>query len=168
MSEWDKKDRAWVCGCLKKWESKMVTLINSVPLSKLTKAVNYDNWNLKMKALFVSQDNWEVVEYDFDEPVNTTNFSNANWKSWKKHIWRTRQLCTFFTKLWMSMTLRKLQVPNLQKKCGIFRRRRIRGMTRWSKCGSKHLRASWRAWRWRDKRSSQVHYSSWNRDKPTY
>jgi len=39
-----------------------MSLTNIVPLSKLTKAVNYDNWSLKMKVLLGSQENWEMVE----------------------------------------------------------------------------------------------------------
>ena len=55
----------------------MVNLTNSVPLSKLTKAVNYDNRSLKMKALLDSQENWEVVENGHVEPKNNTNWANA-------------------------------------------------------------------------------------------
>jgi len=55
----------------------MANLTNNVFLPKLTKAVNYDNWNLKMKALLGSQENWEVLDDGFDEPANTTNWSNA-------------------------------------------------------------------------------------------
>lgn len=33
----------------------------------LIKAVNYDDWNIQMKALFRSQDNWEVIEDGFKE-----------------------------------------------------------------------------------------------------
>ena len=60
MSEW-KKQRARELECLKKEsnrakylrkkESEMASLTNSVSLPKLTKAVNYDNWSLKTKAL---------------------------------------------------------------------------------------------------------------------
>ena len=63
-----------------KKESEMASLTNSISLPKLTKAVNYDNWSLKMKALLVSQENWEVVEDGFDEPANTTGWSNAQLK----------------------------------------------------------------------------------------
>jgi len=61
-------------------ESEMVSLTNSVSLPKLTKAINYDNWSLKMKALLGSQENWEVVEDGFDEPANTTGWSNSQLK----------------------------------------------------------------------------------------
>ena len=62
----------------------MVSLTNSVSLPKLTRAVNYDNWGLKMKALLGSQENWEVVEDGFDEPANTTGWLNAQLKVLKE------------------------------------------------------------------------------------
>jgi len=37
-----------------------------------------------MKALLVSQENWEVVEDGFDEPANTTGWSNAQLKVLKE------------------------------------------------------------------------------------
>jgi len=45
-----------------------------------------------------------------------TMFPRPSWKCWKTHVWRTRQLCTSCIKLWTSLTLRILQVSNLQKK----------------------------------------------------
>jgi len=63
-----------------KKESEMTNLTNSVSLPKLTKVVNYDNWSLKVKALLGSQENWEVVENGFNEPANTTGWSNAQLK----------------------------------------------------------------------------------------
>jgi len=66
--------------CLRKKESEMASLTNNISLTKLTKTVNYDNWSLKMKALLGSQENWEVVEDGFDEPANTTGWSNAQLK----------------------------------------------------------------------------------------
>ena len=61
-------------------ESEMASLTNSVSLPKLTKAVNYDNWSLKMKAFLGSQENSEVVEDGFYEPANTTGWSNGQLK----------------------------------------------------------------------------------------
>jgi len=46
----------------------MTSLANSMPLSKLSKGVNYDNWSLQMKALLGSQEVWEVVENGHQEP----------------------------------------------------------------------------------------------------
>ena len=63
-----------------KKDTEMTSLTNSVSLPKLTKVVNYDNWSLKMKALLRSQENWEVVEDGFNEPTNTTGWSNAQLK----------------------------------------------------------------------------------------
>jgi len=62
----------------------MASLTKSVSLLKLTKAVNYDNSSFKMKALLGSQENWEVDEDGFDEPANTTNWSNAQSKMLKE------------------------------------------------------------------------------------
>ena len=55
----------------------MTNLTNSVSLPKLKKMVNYDNWSLKKKVLLDSQKKWEVVEDGFEEPTNTTNWSNV-------------------------------------------------------------------------------------------
>ena len=63
---------------------ELASLTNNISLPKLTKAVNYHNWSLKMKALLVSQENWEVVEDGFDEPANTTGWSNAQLKVLKE------------------------------------------------------------------------------------
>jgi len=60
-----------------KKESEMTNLTNSVSLPKLKKMVNYDNWSLKKKVLLDSQKKWEVVEDGFEEPTNTTNWSNV-------------------------------------------------------------------------------------------
>jgi len=68
------------CEKLKFVVFEMASLTNNISLPKLTKAVNYDIWSLKMKALLGSQENWEVVEDGFDEPANTTGWSNAQLK----------------------------------------------------------------------------------------
>jgi len=54
----------------------MAGLTNGISLPKLTKGVNYDSWKVQMKALFDSQDNWDVVENGYDEPANTDRYSN--------------------------------------------------------------------------------------------
>jgi len=46
----------------------MASLANIMPLPKLSKGVNYDNWSLQMKALLGSQEVWEVVENGHQEP----------------------------------------------------------------------------------------------------
>ncbi|KAJ1378995.1 Zinc finger, CCHC-type [Sesbania bispinosa] len=55
----------------------MAGLTNGIPLPKLTKGVNYDNWKVQMEALLGSQDNWEVVENGHEEPKTTEGYSNA-------------------------------------------------------------------------------------------
>ena len=35
---------------------------------------NYDYWAITMRALFASQDLWELVEYGFEEPANEEEF----------------------------------------------------------------------------------------------
>jgi len=64
-------------------ESEMVDLTNSVPMPKLTKEANYDNWSLKMKSLF-SQETWKVVENGFEESTNNKNWSNVQLKALKE------------------------------------------------------------------------------------
>jgi len=36
---------------------------------------NYDYWAITMRALFASQDLWELVEYGFEEPTNEEEFN---------------------------------------------------------------------------------------------
>ena len=36
---------------------------------------NYDYWAITMRALFASQDLWEIVEDGFDEPTNENEFN---------------------------------------------------------------------------------------------
>ena len=35
---------------------------------------NYDYWSITMKALFTSQELWELVEDGFEEPANEVEF----------------------------------------------------------------------------------------------
>ena len=37
---------------------------------------NYDYWEITMRALFASQDLWELVENGFDEPVDENEFDD--------------------------------------------------------------------------------------------
>lgn len=37
---------------------------------------NYDYWSITMRALFISQDLWELVEYGFEEPEDENEFNN--------------------------------------------------------------------------------------------
>ncbi|KAJ1391337.1 hypothetical protein SESBI_36728 [Sesbania bispinosa] len=55
----------------------MAGLTNCIPLPKLTKGDNYDNWKVQMEALLGSQDNWEVIENGHEEPETTEGYSNA-------------------------------------------------------------------------------------------
>nr|KYP35059.1 hypothetical protein KK1_043932 [Cajanus cajan] len=55
----------------------MAGLTNGIPLPKLTKGANYDNWKVQMEALLGSQDNWDVVKTGYEEPANTEGYSNA-------------------------------------------------------------------------------------------
>ncbi|KAG6516650.1 hypothetical protein ZIOFF_027119 [Zingiber officinale] len=55
----------------------MAGLTNGIPLPKLTKGANYDNWKVQMKALLGSQDNRDVVETGYEEPANTNGYSGA-------------------------------------------------------------------------------------------
>jgi len=79
-----------MCFSVLKKESEMANLTNSVPLPKLTKVINYDNWGLKMKAFLDSQEIGEVVEDCFDEPAKTTNWSNVQLKALKEACGRVR------------------------------------------------------------------------------
>jgi len=36
---------------------------------------NYDYWTITMRALFSSQDLWELVEYEFEEPADENEFN---------------------------------------------------------------------------------------------
>ena len=37
---------------------------------------NYEYWSLKMKALFIGQDVWEIVQHGYAEPVDMTTYNN--------------------------------------------------------------------------------------------
>nr|KYP40213.1 hypothetical protein KK1_038469 [Cajanus cajan] len=62
----------------------MASVTNYLPLPRLTKATNYDNWSVQMKALLGSQDAWEVVQEGFEEPKTTTGYSAAQHKMLKE------------------------------------------------------------------------------------
>jgi len=55
----------------------MASLANRMPLPKLSKGVNYDNWSLQMKALLGSQEVWEVVENGHQEPEDVGEMTIA-------------------------------------------------------------------------------------------
>ena len=61
----------------------MANMMGQMPLPQLTKT-NYENWSIQMKALLGSQDAWEVVEKDFEEPKNTTGYMAAQNKTLKE------------------------------------------------------------------------------------
>ena len=44
---------------------------------------NYDNWSIKMKALFGSQDVWEIVENDYNKPRGEATLSQTQRDSLK-------------------------------------------------------------------------------------
>ncbi|CAL8990715.1 unnamed protein product [Prunus brigantina] len=44
---------------------------NSNPLPIFTRE-NYDFWSIKMKTYFTSQDLWDIVDNDFNNPENST------------------------------------------------------------------------------------------------
>ncbi|KAE8655248.1 hypothetical protein F3Y22_tig00117034pilonHSYRG01564 [Hibiscus syriacus] len=48
--------------------------MSGMPLPRLTKA-NYNNWSIQMRALFGTQDAWEVVENGFTELENTEDLT---------------------------------------------------------------------------------------------
>jgi len=56
---------------------EMASLANRMPLPKLSKGVNYDNWSLQMKALLGSQEVWEVVENGHQEPEDVGEMTIA-------------------------------------------------------------------------------------------
>nr|KYP44044.1 hypothetical protein KK1_034467 [Cajanus cajan] len=62
----------------------MASVTNFLPLPRLTKAKNYDNWSIQMKALLGSQDAWEVVQEGFEEPKNTMGYLVAQHKTLKE------------------------------------------------------------------------------------
>jgi len=55
----------------------MENVTGQISLPRLMKATKYDNWIMQMKALLCSQDAWEVVEEDFQEPTDTTAQTKA-------------------------------------------------------------------------------------------
>ncbi|XP_022946907.1 uncharacterized protein LOC111450848 [Cucurbita moschata] len=61
----------------------MVNMMGQMLLPRLTKT-NYENWSIQMKALFGSQDAWEVVEEGFKEPKDTMGYTAAQNKALKK------------------------------------------------------------------------------------
>ena len=58
-------------------------MMEQMPLPQLMKT-NYENYSIHMKALLSSQDAWEVVEDDFEEPKDTTSYTVAQNKTVKK------------------------------------------------------------------------------------
>lgn len=145
------------------WEKKVKdgqSYIQCAP-THVDKAFSYHNWSLKMKTLLSSCGKWLC------RTKKTPRISQINrWICWEQHIWRTMHPCTFCTKLWTSMTLRRLQMQNLQKKCETFWRRHIRG---WSNEIGLASNTQGRVGVHEDERdwgSDRVHYSSWNNDKP--
>ena len=69
---------------LEKRERDLASLTNTVPLPKLTKAVNYENSSLRMNAFLSSHENWKVIENGFEEPTYIMNWLNSQLKAFKE------------------------------------------------------------------------------------
>ena len=54
---------------------------------------NYDYWSITMKALFSSQDLWEIVEDGFYEPADENELDEELLKSNKKRIQEPSTFC---------------------------------------------------------------------------
>jgi len=62
-----------------------MSVMNNLLMSRLTKMVNYDNWNIQMKVFLGSQDDWEVIQEGFKEPKNIIGYSTFQNKTLKEH-----------------------------------------------------------------------------------
>nr|KYP73166.1 hypothetical protein KK1_005779 [Cajanus cajan] len=52
---------------------------SSVPLPVLT-GENFDLWKLKLKTYFISQKLWDIVQFGYTKPDNTTTLSKEEHK----------------------------------------------------------------------------------------
>lgn len=73
----------------------MVSLVNSVYLSQLTKKDNFDNWSVQMRSLLRYQDVWDVVANDYEELVEDVEQIVVQVSALKKSWVKDQSACTY-------------------------------------------------------------------------
>ena len=53
---------------------------------------SYDFWSTQMKTLFISQDLWDLIEEDYEQPEDLSNWTAAKQKEYKQRDTRALTL----------------------------------------------------------------------------
>nr|KYP41490.1 hypothetical protein KK1_037137 [Cajanus cajan] len=122
----------------------MATVTNNLLLPRLTKATNYENWGIQMKALLGSQDAWEVVQEGLEEPENTTGYSAAQNKTLKETRSKDKAALYILYRAVDESGFEKIVGHQLQRKRGTFWKKRSRVLTELNKYVFKLYELSWR------------------------
>lgn len=81
---------------------------------------NYKQWNIMMKALFGSQDLWEIVENGYDEPADQTSLNPQQLTALKENRKKDKKALFFIYQAVDEAIFERISAQKHQKKPGTF------------------------------------------------